>query len=171
MKQLYRKNTNTDIYLNWLSHAPNTWKRGTLKVLINRVYTLCSTNYHLKEELRYLEKVFVERNSYPRWLVKQMMKKVLDEQPNRNVLTVTINLPNEESHCSIKTSLTSLPCKGKQCLSFLKISLEDVFETLWRQTKRLLGIPVSNKSKCVSNKSIFHKSIADKSKANRKCIN
>ena len=44
----YRKNTNTDIYLNWLSHVPNTWKRGTLKVLINRAYTLCSTDYHLK---------------------------------------------------------------------------------------------------------------------------
>ena len=53
---VYRKNTNTDTYLNWFSHAPNTWKRGTLKVLINRAYTLCSTDYHLKEELRYLEK-------------------------------------------------------------------------------------------------------------------
>ena len=111
---VYRKNTNTDIYLNWLSHAPNTWKRGTLKVLINRAYTLCSTDYHLKEELRYLEKVFVERNNYPRWLVKQMMKKVLDEQTNRNVPNVTINLPNEDSHRSIKTPLISLPYKGKQ---------------------------------------------------------
>ena len=83
-------------------------------MLINCVYTLCSTDYHLKEELRYLEKVFVERNNYPRWLVKQMMKKVLDEQTNRNVPNVTINLPNEDSHCSIKTPLISLPYKGKQ---------------------------------------------------------
>ena len=37
--------------------------------------------------------------------------------------------------------------------------------------KCLLGISVSNKSKCVSNKSIFHKSISDKSKANPKYIN
>ena len=50
----YRKNTNTDIYLNWFSHAPNTWKRGKLKVLINCTYTLRSTDYHLKEELCYL---------------------------------------------------------------------------------------------------------------------
>ena len=111
----YRKNTNTNIYLNWSSHALNTWKRGTLKVLINRAYTLCSTDYHLKEELCYLEKVFVERNRYPRWLVKQMMKKVLDdEQTNRNVPTATTNLPNEGNRCSIKTSFTSLPYKGKQ---------------------------------------------------------
>ena len=31
------------------------------------------------------------------------------------------------------------------------------------------GISVSNKSKCVSNKSTFHKSISDESKANPKC--
>ena len=67
LKQLFCKITNTDIYLNCFSNAPNAWKGGTLKVLINRVYTLCSTDYHLKEELRYLEKVFVERNNYPRW--------------------------------------------------------------------------------------------------------
>ena len=85
-----------------------------LKVLINCAYTFCSTDYDLKEELRYLEKVFVERNNYPRWLEKQMMEKVLDEQTNRNVPTVTTNLPNEGNHCSIKTSLISLPYKGKQ---------------------------------------------------------
>ena len=52
----------------------------------------------------------------------------------------------------------------------LKTYLEDVFKTSWRQTKCLLVISVSNKSKCVSNKSMFHKSISDKSKANPKCV-
>ena len=33
-------------------------------------------------------KVFVERNNYPRWLVKQIIKKVLDEKTNTNVATV-----------------------------------------------------------------------------------
>ena len=60
----------------------------------------------------------------------------------------------------------------KTCLEdVLKTCLEDVLKTLWRQAKYLLGISVSNKSKCVSNKSIFHKSISDNSKANPKCIN
>ena len=39
----------------------------------------------------------------------------------------------------------------------LKTYLEDVFKTSRRQTKFLLVISVSNKSKCVSNKSLFHK--------------
>ena len=60
----------------------------------------------------------------------------------------------------------------KVCLEDdLKICLEDVLKTLWTQTKYLVGISVSNKSKCVSNKFIFHKSIFDNSKANLKCIN
>ena len=60
----------------------------------------------------------------------------------------------------------------KTCLEdVLKTYLEDVFKTSWRQTKCLVGISVSNKSKCVSSKSIFHKSISDNSKANPKCIN
>ena len=60
----------------------------------------------------------------------------------------------------------------KTCLEdVLKTYLEDVLKTLWRETKYLLGISVSNKSKCVSNKSILHKSISDNSKVNPNCIN
>ena len=60
----------------------------------------------------------------------------------------------------------------KVCLEdVLKTYLEDVLKTLWRQTKYLLGLSVSNKSKCVPNESIFHKSISGNSKANSKYIN
>ena len=71
----------------------------------------------------------------------------------------------------LKTSSRCLEDVLKTCLEdLLKTYLEDVFKTSWKQTKYLLGISVSNKSKCVSNKSIFHKSISDKSKANPKCV-
>ena len=105
------------------------WKRGTLKVLINRAYTLCSTDYHLKEKLRYLEKLYLGRNYCPRWLVKQMMKKFLDEQTSRNVPTVT-NLSNEGNHCSVKTSLISLPYKGKQGESVIRSLRNTFYKTL-----------------------------------------
>ena len=51
------------------------------------------------------------------------------------------------------------------------MSWEDVFKTSFQQTKCLLGTPVSSKSKCVSNKFIFHKSMFDKSTGKPKCIN
>ena len=74
----------------------------------------------------------------------------------------------------LKTSWKTKNCYAedvlKTCLEeVLKTFLEDILKTLWRQTKFLLGISVSNKSKCVSNKSIFHKSISDNSNANPKC--
>ena len=39
---VYRKATTNDIYLNWKSFAPTTWKRGTLKTLVDRTYLICS---------------------------------------------------------------------------------------------------------------------------------
>ena len=46
----------------------------------------------------------------------------------------------------------------------LKTSGRHVLKTSWRQTKCLLGISLSNKSKSVSDKSISHISISDKSR-------
>ena len=59
----------------------------------------------------------------------------------------------------------------KTCLEdVLKTYLEDVLKTTRRQTKCLLVISIPNKSKCVPNKSMFHKSISDKAKANPKSV-
>ena len=52
----------------------------------------------------------------------------------------------------------------------LKTCFQDVLKTSSRQTKDLQGISVSNKPKCVSNNSIFRKSISDKSKMNPKSL-
>ena len=80
--------------------------------------------------------------------------------------------------CLIISSLQVLILEGmsedvlKTCLEdVLKTCLEGAFKRSWRQTKCLLEISVSNKSKCVSNKFMFHKSISDESKENPKCIN
>ena len=68
-------------------------------------------------------------------------------------------------------SITSSRCLERQKIVAVKTSrrlLEDVLkkrlETSWRQTKCLLRISVSNKSKLASNNSIFHKCISDESK-------
>ena len=47
-------------------------------------------------------KSFLEKNNYPRWLVKPMMKSFFDEQTNRNAATATTVLPNVGNHRSIK---------------------------------------------------------------------
>ena len=71
----------------------------------------------------------------------------------------------------IVTLKTSSKHVLKTCLEdVLRTYLEDVFRTSWRQRKCLLVISVSYKSKCVSNKSMFHKPLSDRSKANSKCV-
>ena len=42
--KVYRKNTNTDIYINWKSFALNNWKWGTVKTLVTKAFDICSTD-------------------------------------------------------------------------------------------------------------------------------
>ena len=39
---VYRKDSNSDVYLYWDSFTPITWKRGKLKTLVERAYLICS---------------------------------------------------------------------------------------------------------------------------------
>ena len=72
--RVYRKSTNTDIYIHWNSNAPSSWKRSTLKTLIMRGYTISSDDSYLKLELKYLQKVFHERSGHPQWFITKVMK-------------------------------------------------------------------------------------------------
>ena len=40
---VYRKVFKADVYLNWNSFAPHSWKRGTIKALTRHAYMICST--------------------------------------------------------------------------------------------------------------------------------
>ena len=73
----------------------------------------------------------MERGNYSRWLVKQIMKKLLNEKTNRNVATATTNLPNQGNHRSIKT-LKSLPYKGNQSENFIR-SLKNTLDEILPQ--------------------------------------
>ena len=76
IETVYRKSTDTGIYLNWFSFTLSTWKRGTLKNLVHQAYNICSTEYLLKKKLLHLEKSFISKNNYPRWVIKQILTQV-----------------------------------------------------------------------------------------------
>ena len=58
--KVYRKPTNTDVYLNWSFHAPTTWKRGTLRTIINHAYIFyltknnVSAESYLREQIKFI---------------------------------------------------------------------------------------------------------------------
>ena len=70
---IFRKETDNNIYLHWRSFAPITWKKGTLRTIIGRPYTVCSNDNLLQEELHHIEKYFSEINDFPNWPLKQSL--------------------------------------------------------------------------------------------------
>ena len=79
-----QKKTNNDIYLNWNAFVPVSLERGTLRTVVQFAYLVCSTETYLKEELTHLENVFLEKNNYPKYVIKQAYTQVKEEHKNRN---------------------------------------------------------------------------------------
>ena len=71
---VYRKPTNGDIYLNWKSFSPCSWKHITLKTIIRRAYLNCSTPDYLQEELDHIVHVFEKFKNHPKWVIKQLLE-------------------------------------------------------------------------------------------------
>ena len=111
---IFRKPTNTDIYLNWNAFAPNTWIRGTLKTLLERVYILCSNIELLQKELKSLVKVFHETNNCPHYVIKQILKQVQNEQNQQNVNVPTAAVADETNTKKKKEHLLLAPYQGKK---------------------------------------------------------
>ena len=86
---VYRKSTNNGVYLHWDSFAPKNWKRSTLHSVLTRAYKICSTKELLDEELKRIEREFIEINRYPKWIVNQLKEecKLVNEQYHRNIET------------------------------------------------------------------------------------
>ena len=87
---------------NWNAFPPISWKRGMLRTLVQHAYLVCSTETYLKEELTHLEKVFIEKNNYPKYVINQVFTQVKEEHKNRNYnnnmrdsIFVPVTLENE----------------------------------------------------------------------------
>ena len=69
---VYRKLTDTNIYVHWKAHVPKIWKIGTLKGLFRRAFLISANNDRLKREIDFLEQIFVKINKYPKRVVKNI---------------------------------------------------------------------------------------------------
>ena len=85
---VYRKPTNSNIYLNRKSFAHDTWKRGTLRTLIKHAYLICSNKKYHEEELNHIKFDFENRNNFPKWVMFQLLNEARMNSLN--------NLPNTE---------------------------------------------------------------------------
>ena len=70
---IYRKKTDTNIYINWDAFASRSWKIGTLKGLFRRAYMICSTEVKKQNEIKFLKHVFTKVNGYPSRVVNNTL--------------------------------------------------------------------------------------------------
>ena len=108
--------------INWNLLAPHGWKRGTLKTLTQRAYIICSTAELLDTELKYLEKVFVEKNNYLKWVIRQIFTQVkfINDSNSSPLIIETIEVPANENEIVIKKHMLLLPYQGDKGIGLTK---------------------------------------------------
>ena len=77
--KVYRKPTQTDLYLQWDSHHSIAAKYSVIKTLHHRAKAVSSNNQLLKEEEDHLQEVLI-RNKYPLWALNRMKIKSKNSQ-------------------------------------------------------------------------------------------
>ena len=117
---VYRKPTNTDVYIHWKAFAPENWKIGTLRTLTKRAYTVCSNQTLLNEELRHLRKTFHELNDYPHHIINRIFGATKRNHANNTNTPTTASSQQQQENTLIDTNLLILPYKGKDGESILK---------------------------------------------------
>ena len=124
--KVYRKKTNSDIYLHWNSFAPAQWKIGTLEGMFRRAYLICSDETDLEEEVAFLSKIFKEVNGYPHQVIKKCLTKVKNKvtpiQPNPLNTEPDRELPEEEASedQEVQKQCLILPYAGEKGEKILK---------------------------------------------------
>ena len=118
---VYRKETNTDIYINWFAHAPFEWKKSTLNTIVKRAQLICSTEKYLELEISHIKDVFCNLNSYPRKYVQRTIDNILYKQNQENIDT---NTENKET-TYIQLTLPYTGKKGNNLISKMKKSLRN----------------------------------------------
>ena len=111
---VYRKKTSSNVYMNWNSYSPRTWKIGTLRNLIRRATMICSNTEDLEKEIKHLESVFCEINEYPAIVVK----KVIEEERTRQQQQQT-EVPSKENE-EEETIYINLPFAGPKGETLVK---------------------------------------------------
>ncbi len=117
---IYRKRTDTSIYINWKSFSPNIWKIGTLKGLLRRAYKICSEKEWVDKEVEYLKRVSIDINQYPKNVVDDTSRRVKEawendesqNQQNEEVAVGTPPPPRGQATEEVRLC-TVLPYQGK----------------------------------------------------------
>ena len=137
-------------------HAPTTWKRATLRTILSRAYTICSSERYLHKETEYIELTFKKTSNYPNYVISQLKREVkLKHTQNmpieRSAINQTAQNEQDKRHLLVlpyvgnkgekilksmnKFSTRVLPCNVKKCIVYSGTKLSSKFQ-LKDQTKK-----------------------------------
>ena len=80
--------------------------------MIQRAHLVCSTEDLLKTELNHIQKVFLEINEFPLWVMKQIFAEQDQKNKQKNIQDNDSSVINTES--GNKRHLLVLPYQGEQ---------------------------------------------------------
>ena len=99
--KVYRKQTHTDLYLQWDSHHSIAAKYSVINTLHHRAKAVCSNKQLLEEEEEHLKKVLTE-NKYPMWALNRVKLKnkatKAQEQRRQQNTTAKVTAGNKRSY-------------------------------------------------------------------------
>ena len=132
--EVYRKKTDTNIYIHWEAYATKSWKVGTLKGLFRRAFYICSTEEALEKELKHLKDVFTKINGYPSKLVHEILHEVRDNEKKRNAPQSEEEPTEEEDEITTKPYIC-LPFKGQEGEKIVRRFRNDICKVLPKEIK------------------------------------
>ena len=127
---VFRKPTNTDIYIHWNSFAPFPWKCSTLKTLVYRAYIFCSDNQRLESEFNYLMKVFHIFNSYPHWFLTRVINEVKNNFIKQFIPPTTHQETIDGENNKIRKPIMILPYAGERGCTLIESSKKNLQKAL-----------------------------------------
>ena len=140
--KVYRKITNTDIYINWKPFAPNNWKWGILKTLVTRAFDIFSTDEYWKEEIENIQKVSHHRNNYPLWVINNVIDNA-EKMSSAN---------ENDSSSNRKINRLMLPYQGDKGSNLLKSMKRYASKLLPEHTKLEIILTGKKRNSCLSIK-------------------
>ena len=145
---IYRKSTHTNIYINWNSHSPTSWKIGTIKTLVKRAFDIVSTKKHLEEELKFLLHTFSDLNQYPKQLVESIISQ---ERRNRN-RNIQLNITPSNYNKHITLSLPYAGPKGENIINKMKKQISKTINKYQNNTIQTTNTRVTYNTKYLGSK-------------------
>ena len=158
---VYRKQTNTDIYMNWKSHAPSIWKIATLKSLLKRAFLISSTDVALEAELKHLKNAFCNLNDYPVALVDTIVTKErtqfqANQQQEQETSETTEEAPVEEEKVQLSLTLPYAGATGEKIVKKMQKYIKNTVNkdhnkvsvnTMYRSKKLSTRFNIKDKTK------------------------